>query len=122
MIISRHQTVVIAICISHIPEAAHHIAVHRIRENHQAARQARPRRVPPEAVPRILPAVAIVTNHHREVAHPIVEATQRRATAIRAVRRKVLHINPMMMVMMISIWTAIMMKKDIRQTRTMQTV
>ena len=94
VIISRQVEAAIVICINHIREAVHPIAVHHIAINRLA--------VLLRAVQAVITAInqILQTNHHIAV---VLKRTQPPAGV---------HMTLMMMVMMISIWTAIMTVTD----------
>ena len=94
VIINRQEEAVIAICMNHIQEAVHHIAVRHTAINHTA--------VLLRAVQAVITAInqILQTNHHIAV---VLKRTQPPAGV---------HMTLMMMVMMISIWTAIMTVTD----------
>ena len=90
VIINRQEEAVIAICMNHIQEAVHHIAVRHTAINHMA--------VLLRAVQAVITAInqILQTNHHIAV---VLKRTQPPAGV---------H----MTLMMISIWTAIMTMTD----------
>ena len=101
VIISRQVEVVIVICINHILEAVHHIAI-----NHPAVLL----RVVQVA---LVQAVVTIVNQIQQIIHHIV-AAQRKAQ-----RQRRVHMTLMMMAMMISIWMAIMTMIDMTETAIM---
>ena len=94
VIINRQEEAVIAICMNHIQEAVHHIAVRHTAINHTAV------------LLRAVQAVITAINQILQTSHPIA-AAQRKVQ-----RQRRVHMTLMMMVMMISIWTAIMTVTD----------
>ena len=101
--------VVIVICINHIREVVHPIAVHHIVINRLAVLL---------RVVQVTLAQAVVTviNQIQQIIHHIV-AAQRKAQ-----RQRRVHMTLMMMAMMISIWMAIMTMIDMTETAIMRMV
>ena len=98
--------VVIVICINHILEVVHPIAVHHIVIN---------RRVVLLRAAQVTLAQAVVTviNQIQQISHHIA-AAQRKVQ-----RQRRVHMTLMMMAMMISIWMAIMTMIDMTETAIM---
>ena len=97
---------VIVICINHIREAVHHIAVLHIAINHIVVLL----RV---AQATLVQAVVTVIYQIQQTSHHIA-AVQRKVQ-----RQKRVHMTLMMMAMMISIWMAIMTMTDMTETAIM---
>ena len=109
VIISRQAEAVIVICINHIREVVHPIAVHHIVINRLAVLL---------RVVQVTLAQAVVTviNQIQQTSHHIAVA-QRKAQ-----RQRRVHMTLMMMAMMISIWMAIMTMIDMTETAIMRMV
>ena len=106
VIMSRQVEAVIVICINHIREAVHPIAVLHIAINRLAVLL---------RVVQVTLAQAVVTviNQIPQTSHPIA-AAQRKVQ-----RQRTAHMTLMMMAMMISIWMAIMTMTDMKVTAIM---
>lgn len=109
VIISRQVEAVIAICINHIREAVHLIAVLHIAINHPAVLL----RVVQAA---LVQAVVTIINQILQTSHPIA-AAQRKVQ-----RQRRVPMILMMMAMTISIWMVIMTMTDMTETAIMQMV
>ena len=106
VIISRQVEVVIVICINHIREAGHHIAVLHIAINRRVVLL----RVVQVA---LVQAVVTIVNQIQQISHHIA-AAQRKVQ-----RQRRVHMILMMMAMMISVWMAIMTMIDMKVTAIM---
>ena len=109
VIISRQVEAVIVICINHIREAVHLIAVLHIAINHPAVLL----RVVQAA---LVQAVVTIINQILQTSHPIA-AAQRKVQ-----RQRRVPMILMMMAMTISIWMVIMTMTDMTETAIMQMV
>lgn len=106
VIISRQVEAVIVICINHIREAVHPIAVLHIVINRLAV-------LPRVVQVALVQAVVTKVNQIPQTSHPIAVAQRKVQQQRRA------HMTLMMMAMMIFIWMAIMTMTDMKVTAIM---
>ena len=106
VIISRQVEAVIVICINHIREAVHPIAVLHIAIN-------RPTVLLRVVQVALVQAVVTIVNQIPQTSHPIAAAQRKVQQQRRA------HMTLMMMAMMISIWMAMMTMTDKKGTAIM---